>query len=102
MGCPCRKRPNTNENGTLDVFTNGGTDVVTLGLKESIRLPIMFTAAFNNMNVVVLESRKLPPLNNSITLYGHNSPVEKRVRDTLVEGWAGMFEVEEETPLEPA
>lgn len=93
MGCNCSKRKNTNPHGTLDAFTNGGSDLVPLGLKESVRLPIMFPAAFNNMNVVVLASRKLPPIQNSMTIYGRDGLVEKRVRDTLVDGWEGMFSV---------
>ena len=91
MGCPCRNN-NKKSNEAFDVYANGGTDLVPLGLKDTTHLPMRFPQAFNNLDIIVLESRKLPPVGGTITLYGRNGNVEKRHRDALVENWPGFFQ----------
>lgn len=68
-----------------------GTKLVPLGLKETIRLPLMIPQAVNGKDIVVFPDKTRPPMPGVITLYGRDDMVQERVKWAIMENYPGAF-----------
>lgn len=68
-------------------------EMVELGLKSSIPLPVRIPGAVNGRDIVVLPSKKSRPVDGAVNVYGHNALVSKVVREAAKAQWPRAFEV---------
>ena len=68
-----------------------GNELIPLGLRETIRLPLRIPQAVNGNDIVILPDKTRPPMAGVITLYGRNDMVQRRVRDQIIEKFPGAF-----------
>lgn len=68
-----------------------GNELVQLGLKNTIHLPLRIPQAVNGKDIVIFPDKTRPPMAGVITLYGRNDMVQRRVRDQIIEKFPGAF-----------
>lgn len=68
-----------------------GNELIPLGLKATIRLPLRIPQAVNGKDIVIFPDKTRPPMPGAITLYGRNDMVQRRVRDQIIDKFPGAF-----------
>lgn len=98
MGCGCgsKKVRRTVATARTERYgTNGGQNMVKLGLKSGYSLPIKLPNAIDGRDVIVVASNKhVPAARNAIIVFGRDAWIKSEFREKLVARWPHVFEYE--------
>lgn len=66
--------------------------MLTLGLKKTIQLPVRLPDAINGSDLIVMPEGDTRSVSGAVNLYGHDAEIRRGLREQIVARWPQAFE----------
>lgn len=66
--------------------------MMTLGLKKTIQLPVRLPEAINGSDLIIMPEGDTRTVSGAVNLYGHDAEIRRGLREQIVNRWPQAFE----------